>query len=503
MPLLHDVLRHARQPDRLAVIDGEARLSYRDLWHRVQRATGWLGRNLPPGARVGLLLGNTADAVVTTYGVCAAGLVAVPLDADIHPRNLAAILEDCGASLLIASPRLRVRAPAGAVGPPLVTPDAIDGPAAADGRPAASARDLACVLYTTGTTGPRKGVMLSHENLLAATANINAFMTPGPWLVESVPMRLSHSFGFGRLRAVLDAGGTVVLEDGLSRIDRVLGNADAHGVNAIALVPAGVGLLLDHYLEPFTAVAGRLRLIEVGSAALPARHRDRLVEACPNARICLHYGLTEASRAAFLDVRADRGFLDTAGRAAPNVRLRIAGGDGAPRPAGAPGEILVRGAMVTAGYWNRPDLTAAAVADGWLRTGDVGSLDEHGYLHVAGRVEDVLNLGGMKVAAAGIEDRLRAAGPVVDAAVALSADAEGIGPGVTAYVVIDDAARFDDWPALRRHCLEELEPYKVPREFRVVDALPRTSSGKLQRHLLGRLSPRTTWNSSQTMCARS
>jgi long-chain acyl-CoA synthetase len=505
MSLLHDVLHRqaTARPEHPAVIDDGRVVTYGDLWHRVRGVGAWLQGHAPPGARVGVMLGNSADAVAALYGAAAAGLVAVALDSDIHPRNLAAVVADCDMTLLLVSERLRDRAAAADCPPLLVAPPATLAAGDADAfapAPGISPGHLACVLYTTGTTGPRKGVMLSHANLLAATANMNAFMRPGPWLVESVPMRLSHSFGFARLRAIFDVGGTALLEEGLSRVDRVIGNIARHAANALAAVPAGFGLLLDNYLEPFAEVAGQLRLVEIGSAPMPARHRDLLMEVCPNARICMHYGLTEASRAAFLDFRTDRAFLDTVGRPAPNVQIRIAADQADPAAPGQ-GEVLVSGDMVALGYWRRPDLTDAAIVDGWLHTGDIGWFDALGYLHLTGRREDILNLGGMKVAAAEVEERLRAATGIADAAVVLGGD-DTLGPHLAALLVLHDSVG-DDLPDLRAHCLAELEPYKVPREFVVVDALPRTATGKLQRHLLGQLTRRRTWTNSPTTSAPS
>jgi long-chain acyl-CoA synthetase len=510
VPLLHDViaLQSDRRPNHRAVVEGDRVLTYEALWNESRRVAVWLRRHLAPGARVGLLLGNTAHAVSSLYGVVASGCIAVPIDADIHRRNLAAILDDCGVDLVITSARLMARVAAASERPAVrfVSPDVF--PAEDAGAFVAphdlSEHNLACVLYTTGTTGPRKGVMLSHANLLAATANMNAFMLPGPWIVESVPMRLSHSFGFARIRAIFDAGGTAVLEEGLSRVDRLIGNISRHGVNAISSVPAGFGLLLDNYLEPFAAVAKQIRLIEIGSAPMAARHRELIAEACPNARICMHYGLTEASRAAFLDFHTDRSFLHTAGRPAPNVQIRIALENGDEARAGVTGEVEVKGDVVAIGYWGRHDETRTAFVDGWLHTGDLGAVDAHGYLHLAGRREDILNLGGMKVAAAEIEERLRAADGIADAAVALNSRSDALGPSLTAFIVLPDpTVSLHDFRELRAHCLRELESYKVPRNFMVVEALPRTASGKLQRHLLDRLQPARTWNSSPTKSAPS
>ena len=506
MTLIQDALRrNARdRPAHIALVEGDGQVSYAELWSLVGRAAAWLAGRVDRGDRVGLMLGNSVDAVVWLYGVVSAGAIAVPIDADAQPKSLARVLDDSGARLLVVSERLAERAAAGALPdacrlvvagdelPPAAAP-AASGPGpggtgadagTVENRAGRDPRRAACILYTTGTTGAPKGVILTHANLLAATATINAFMQPADWIVESLPMRLSHSFGFARLRSALAVGGTAILEEGLVRVGPLFERMRQHGVNAFASVPAGFALLLDAYLEPFRSVGPALRLIEIGSAPMPRRHKALLAECCPNARICMHYGLTEASRACFLDFAADAASLDSVGRPSPGVSLRIVTDDGRPASPGEAGEIQIRGGMVTPGVWGRPDLTREAFADGWLRTGDLGSADEAGYVHLAGRRGDVLNLGGFKVAPAEIEERLREFDGVADAAVTLTREDQDGTPRLTALLVARPPSHAIDTAGLRAFCLETLEAWKVPSAFALVPSLPRTPSGKLQRHLL-------------------
>lgn len=494
MKRLHDVLRFhfLDRPKHTAVIDQDRRLSYEELWNHVCSVRRWLVENFEPQTRIGIMLPNSLEMVMSLYGISAAGMTSVPLDADMHPRNMEYIIEDGGIPLVITSAKVhhRIRKMGGSKRASFLLVDGSERHSAfASPRKKALAADkepdglgqeispsnIASILYTTGTTGPKKGVMLSHFNLLSATKNINQFMGIGPDVVESLPMRLSHSFGFARLRCVFDVGGTAVLENGFLRPERILVNMKKTGANALASVPSGFAILLETFGEFFKSLAPRIRHIEIGSDFMPLQHKMRLMELCPRARICLHYGLTEASRATFLDFHLDREHLETVGKASPNVAVKIVDDSGKELGAKRRGEILVKGDMVMVGYWGKPEWAQKTLADGWLPTGDLGSIDESGYLHLIGRKEELLNIGGFKVAPAEIEEVLLRFGGILDAAVIKSqAPEEGFSGGTKALIVVDKKSNFKNTDLLKTYCLKELEAYKVPNEFEIVDKLPRS-----------------------------
>jgi long-chain acyl-CoA synthetase len=486
-----------RQPSKTALVEGSATLSYVELERRVGRLAGYLAARFPPGSRFGILLPNSIAAVVGLYGASAAGLIAVPMDSDIHPRRAERLVRDCQLGAVLTTEQHLDRVPldipflilAGGTRPgrnrvalePILA-DARNEPAH---LPERSADDVVGILYTAGTTGRPKGVMLTHRNLAAAVRNIVDFMGLDEAVVESLPMRLSHSFGFARLRCVLHSGGTALLEPGFLRPERLLHRLWTHNGNALSSVPAGLAILLDHHLEAFKAVGPRLRYMEIGSARLSTLHRDVLLDICPNARIAMHYGLTESSRATLIDLRAERDRWGTAGRPAPGVEIRIVDERGAAAAPGERGEILIRGAANAIGYWGRGDATSAAFADGWLRTRDLGCLDTDGYLHLDGRLEEMINLGGIKVSPVEVEETLMRLDGVHEAAVVgLTAPAEVSGILIKAYLVLRDGAAAPSSEALKRACLGDLEAYKVPQEFEVVLTLPKNASGKVRKDLL-------------------
>jgi len=486
------IAAHARlAPDHPAIIADDGTLTYGALSRAVAEGARWLAARLPPGARVALALDNRRELAVLLHAVPLAGLVAVPLDHATSARRLALVRADCDPSLLFATRASAARLASGANGLEVVIVDAVDAPRWLTGRgepnpPAPSVPspgDVAAILYTTGTTGAPKGVTLEHRALDAAVAILDRVMGIGAWAIEATPLPLCHSFGFGRLRAVLAAGGTLVLARGLTAPARLLDAMRTHGANGLSSVPAGLAILLDHYREPFTMALRALRYLEIGSAAMRPSHLRTLVELCPDARIYVHYGLTEASRSAFLELPADLDALGSAGRPSPTVEIAV-GSPHAPVTTGCVGAIHVRSPAVMREYWGRPEETQAALVDGWLDTGDLGRLDPAGRLYLAGRASEVVNVGGLKVVPLEVEAVLdELPGVRESAVVGVEAPDSPALVRLVAHLVCDPALPFSDDVA-RAFCLERLEPWKVPVEFVRRDALPKSASGKVLRRAL-------------------
>jgi long-chain acyl-CoA synthetase len=501
MTRLHDALHRAgvRIPEKPAVIYQDRRISFQELWSSACRWAEWLRDRFPRRTRIGILLPNVPQAVWGLYGTSAADMIAVPLDSDLHPRNLEYILSQCRVPLILTSrthlPRLENLRNQRQLQVVIADQDADSDTFVAEGTgvPNGEAQDnpdsasqaypdTACILYTTGTTGPRKGVVLTHANLQAATENITRVMRIEGDIVESLPMRLSHSFGFARLRTVLGAGGTVILENGFLRPEWILHRIKRYRANALSAAPSGFSIFMDRFQDEFERVGPLIRYIEIGSDFMPQEQKLQLMRICPDARIFMHYGLTEASRTCFLDFHLDQAHLHTSGKPAPGVHVRIGGPSGTGAEEKTCGEILVKGPIVTPGYWEQPELTHQTLKDGWLHTGDQGFIDAHGYLHLQGRRQDTINLGGMKVAPQEVEDVLRSFPGVRDAAVVkMEAKEANEIPGLKALLVKEERKAFTGIESLRRYCQNQLETYKIPREFKIVAQLPKSDSGKIQR----------------------
>ena len=478
-----------KKPQQIAVYDRNRIITYAELLDDISSLGAWLGENYPQKTRMGILLENSYEMVIALYAVSQAGMISVPLDADLHRRNISYIVDNCGIQTILTADKytnqlnkikehrnfdlLRLDKKIRAWRPPSAKEKV---------RQPTFHEDTACILYTTGTTGPRKGVMLNHSQLLAATKNINQFMRIGPDIVESLPMRLSHSFGFARLRCVFDVGGSAVLENGFLRPAQVLYNMKMKKVNALSSVPSGFAILTAYFLDFFKEIGPQLRHIEIGSDFMRREQKKLLMDICPNAKICMHYGLTEASRATFLDFRRDREHLDSVGRPSPNVKIRIKDENGHSLKAGTSGEILVKGKMVTSGYWENPELSNKVIKDGWLHTGDIGYVDEDGYVYLLGRNHEIINVGGLKVSPVEIEEVLLRYKGIREAVVIGEASPGKISQNIIkAFLVVTDKKQFQNFEKLNRYCASELEPYKIPTVFEVVNEIPKSISGKIKR----------------------
>jgi O-succinylbenzoic acid--CoA ligase len=477
--------RAARTPAAPALESAAGVWTFADLLDRARRGAAWLTASAPSGdAPVAVLLPGDARFAAWLHAIALAGRVSLPLNLRLTAAELARQLEDARVGWLIGAagdarlaeleaqvPGLRacaapvfdsLPAPAGALPGELVAPD-----------PDATFT----VLYTSGTSGRSKGACLSRANFLAsAEASLERLgpVVAARWLAC---MPLFHVGGLSILMRSVCFGGPVRL---LPRFDaaEVSDALDAGDVDAISLVPTMLSRLLAH--RGARPVPAGLRIVLLGGATaapdLVARARAAGYPVCPT------YGLTEACSQVATAAPPTAGAMQAQPmRSLQGTQLRIVH-DGRDVPPGTPGEILVSGPTLMRGYLNHPQATARALQDGWLHTGDIGCLDADGALQVLDRRDDLIVSGGENVYPAEIEAVLFEHPDVVEAGVAGVPDAD-LGARVVAWVVAVPG-RAPDSDALQRHCRRHLAGYKQPREFRFVEALPRTASGKLQRRRL-------------------
>ena len=315
--LLHSSLWYSylNSPHATAVIDKEHHYSYEDLWMMIVNMAHWINQKFGQGVFLGVMLNNSIEAVVCMYSISLSGNACVPLDVDITEIAIKYIVDDASISAIFTNIDYMKNLQGFLTGDDLPVVDV--GGGGTDSKlvytlnkeivvyelslPDIKTKDTAVILYTSGTTGMKKGVELSHENLRASTENINSVIKVGAWAIESLPMRLTHSFGFGRLRCILNVGGTVILENGFLCPQRILFNMRKFSVNGISSTPAGFAILLNYFRDELREIASHIRYIEIGSDAMAVNHKKLLMDLCPGASIYMHYGLTEASRSAFIE----------------------------------------------------------------------------------------------------------------------------------------------------------------------------------------------------------
>ncbi len=460
------------RPDSEAVIElGADRLTYRELWDRASRVAGGLrASGLQPGGRVAVRYPAGIQWVLAFWGTVMAGGVAVAVNTRSAQPEVEFVLSDSGARLDLAA----------------------DTPLP-DGQPYVTDQlgrsDVAALFYTSGTTGHPKGVPTTHEAFVTNTENaLRCLGQPrdlGEAMRTLISVPLFHVTGCNsQLLAATCLGGASVIMPALN-LDQLIATLPAERISVMVTVPAIYALLLRHKAFHGTDVSG-VRWVGYGGAPIAPSLVRSVKEAFPQAAVFNGYGMTET--ASLMTLLPDSDALDHAdsvGYAVPSVDLAVI-----PFNNDDPtvGELVTRGANVTAGYWNRPEATSATFADGWLHSGDVVRVDDAGRVHLIDRLKDIINRGGENVSSVEVEAVLLAAPAVADACVLAGPD-DVMGEKVGA-VLFGGPDRIDV-PAVLEHCRAQLADFKVPQYVTVVDeALPRNAGGKL---LKGKLREQVRW----------
>lgn len=479
--------------------DSDRSLSFAELADLAGRhAAALRQRGVVPGERVALLAPNN-DALITLLWSCWwLGAVACPLNTRWSVAELRHALTDSGARLLVVDPSLAGPAAELADQTTVLSTEAFATEAASclplpDTRTGGDA--LAALLYTGGTTGKSKGVMLSHANFWTASITRAAELPNPPEGVSLLVAPLFHVAGLGRLVGQASVGGTCVTMPSF-RPDQVMAAVERLGITDTIMVPSMLQAMLD--LPGFDARRMQsLTRIAFGAAPMPPDLLDRALQTWPDAEFFQAYGLTETAGAVCINPPANHrgegrrnGRWRAVGRPGLGAEVRIVDPLGEEVPRGEVGEIQVRGPMVTRGYWNLPETTERAFVDGWFRTGDGARMDEHGYLFIADRLKDMIISGGENVYSAEVEAALRSHPQVVDAAVIGLPDVKW-GEAVHAVVVVRDPALRGDkahtaalQAELTAWCRRELAGYKCPRGMHFVETLPMSPAGKVLKTVL-------------------
>jgi long-chain acyl-CoA synthetase len=475
------------EPDRLALVGHES-TTYAHLADRAATVAAEVARHARPDDRIVIVAGNEAAFVAAYLGTLAAGAIAVPLNVGSPSHEPARALDAVEPVLALASSAnadLARRAVAQRAMPiPVVVVDDL-GPAAASFQPVPKDEaDLAVLLFTAGTAGAPKPAMLTHGSLLANIEQMQSHpglrVTADDVALGVLP--LFHVYGLNvALGLALHAGASVSLVDHFHPVE-TLARVRDDGVTVVAGVPA----IYDAWLGLDAASAPRetfrtVRLCVSGATTLSPQTAAAVHE---RFGVVVHdgYGLTEASPVVTTTAVEAEPRPGSIGPPLPGVEVRLLDRDGNAVLEGDPGELVVRGANVFAGYWNDPATTNAVLVDGWLHTGDIAVADTDGWLTLVDRAKDVVIVSGFNVFPGEVEEALRTHRDVEDVAV-IGEPHPRTGETVVAYVVAR-AGQTPDPVELLRHAGRQLARYKLPTRVEVVDALPRTLAGKLVRRAL-------------------
>jgi acyl-CoA synthetase (AMP-forming)/AMP-acid ligase II len=492
--------------DRPAITDAERSLTFAQLEAYVARVAGGLrGRHgLAPGTRVGLWMDNCLEFLPCLYGIWRAGLTAVPINAKLHPKELQWILQDAGARLCLVTPNLGDKLselPPATPLPPIIATGSRDYAALLGADPfaalTAEPADEAWLFYTSGTTGRPKGAVLTHRNLMFAVhcyyADID-YIDHTDTTFHAAP--LSHGSGLYAL-AFVSKGAHNVIIPGSFEPDRIYDALARYPNVSMFAAPTMVSRLINHP-RAATADVDNLKTITYGGAPMYVSDLKKALSLF-GPRLYQLYGqgespmtITGMSKAVHADTAHPRyeQRLGSTGVARTGVAVKIVGEGGEELPRGEIGEIVTKSDCVMKGYWNNPEANAKSLRGGWLWTGDLGSMDNEGFLTIMDRSKDMIISGGSNIYPREIEEVLLTHPSVLEAAVVSRPHPEW-GEEVIAYVVKQPGADLSI-PALDRLCLDNIARYKRPRGYRFVDTLPKNNYGKIVKTELRELLKRET-----------
>ncbi|MBI5789089.1 MAG: acyl--CoA ligase [Candidatus Schekmanbacteria bacterium] len=492
-----------KTPDKTALIFDGQRYSYRELERKInQCARKLIGQGIAKGEKAALFITNAPEFIIAYFALIRIGAVVVPVNTQLKLRELQYILENCQTRMLLTN--LATDSFINQTLPHLTTVQqaivlTTDPKIAGDGRiqfwnlqteegandhPGLSLIDAdeAVIIYTSGTTGQPKGVVLTHLNILSNVNSIVHYLRLTEDDNTLIFLPLFYSYALSQMLTVLRAGGTITLMRDFLFPQRALSLVGQEGVTGFGGVPTTYNILLRIGNLPTYNLSSLRYILNAGGPIYPAII-ERLLSAFPGVEIINNYGCSEvAPRATYLDFKYAREKIGSIGKAIPNVQVRVLNPDGREVVPGETGEIVIRGSNVMKGYLNNPVETGRVLQKDGLHTGDMATIDEDGFIFIKGRKSDIINCRGEKISAKEVEAVLISHPAVYEAAVVGMPD-EILGEAVKAYIVSKDGQLVNK-EELLIFCARNLASYKVPKVVEFVAQLPKTASGKVQKHLL-------------------
>ena len=489
-----------RHPRRKALFVGEETIRYGELLRRTDALAGYLhSLGVEPGERVALFLRNSWEFVAAVMAVSKVGAITVPVNTFLKSEELSYILEDSGATVLIAS-ALYEKVVHDSEAGRLVRHTIWEGglrlaneanttfeealEAGLSCKPVMrTLDDLAVFFYTSGTTGKPKGAMLSYKNILSnAESGSRLFdITPRDRTIVFLPMFHSFTFSIGVILPLYVGAGIVIIPS-LRPFSNIFKQALLKRVTIFFGVPDVYNALAKARLPWYFMLFNRIRIFVSGAAALQHKTLTAMAQKFRRAKMLEGYGLSESSPAVCINPlhkQKER----SVGPAMPGYEIKIVDENMVELPRGEVGEIILKGDNVMQGYLNRPEATEETIINGWLRTGDMGYMDEEGYLFIVDRKKDLIISKGINIYPREIEEVIDSfPGVGVSAVIGIPDEKNGEVP--VAYIEPDEEQGPPDLIRLKAYLREHLANFKIPRQFHLVEELPKNATGKVLKRVL-------------------
>jgi len=510
VPLLHDYLLQAARElsDKIALVCMKQRLSYQELNEKSNAlAHSLISSGVKRGDRVVIFADNTIETVISFWAALKANAVVAIVNPLTKSDKLSYLLNDCRPTVLITDAHiysifvdpaktckhLRRVIVSGSLDDSkfAALPHAqrwsdaiIEGDSLSPPPRTSIDIDLAAIIYTSGSTGDPKGVMLTHRNMLTACTSISSYLELQEDEVILGVLPLAFDYGLYQMLMTFRTGARLILERSFTFPAQILNLMVTEGVTGFPGVPTIYSILAElKSLKDYDL--SKIRYVTNTAAALPVKHILMLKEIFPTARIYSMYGLTECKRCTYLPPKDIDRKPSSVGIAIPNTEMWIVDDEGNKVAPGTIGQLVIRGATVMKGYWEKPEATAKKLKPGplpgeqVLYTGDHCKIDDEGYLYFVGRMDDVIKSRGEKVAPKEVENILMNIAGVKEAAV-IGVPDDILGQAVKAYVVFEEGIVLTE-KKLQMECQSKLENFMVPKHFAIVPSLPKTNTGKIKK----------------------
>ncbi len=473
------VASHAEtNPDKICIVDIKGSYTYKDTWKKVQDiAYLFMEMKIEKGDCVIVECTQDFEFLVCNLSCQLIGAIFVPVELKASFEKVSMILEDTDAKLFLYASTYELAVPM------LKMENLFQRELENTGKSFLFPLNetTAEILYTTGTTGRSKGVEITNGNNIAIAENIKYGTEMKSNNVELIPLPLSHSHGLRGCYANLLNGSTIVLCNGVSQAKRIFEWMDQYKITSMDLSPSAAVVLLKLSKGKFFEVGVQLDYIEIGTAALEEDTKKLLLSGFPTARLYNFYGTTESGRTCILDFSKDRDRCRCIGKPTRNAKFIVTDENRNIISSSADnlGLLASAGTMNMKGYWKQPELTSQVMQNGFVYTNDLGYIDEDGFVYVLGRKDDVINCGGIKIAPEEIEESVRKYQGIVDCACVPMED-KILGQVPKIFIVVDNKETFQK-KDLKKFLKGYIDDSKMPRKIEIIDEIPRTYNGKIQR----------------------
>lgn len=472
-----------RRPEHIAIIADGEKISYSDLWNEILGFTSYIkSLNLEKGSRILVKSASSIWYAVAIFSIHLSGNVNVPLESNVSVNGMNDIASQLGASLVIADNYTDGSLPC--INSSDVREIAKNNYSENLGFDFPSGDDICDILFTTGTTGKSKGVVISHTAVLGSAENLQSGYNLLDDNVFLIPVPVNHANGIRKFYLCMYTGTTCVLLDGFTNIKKFYQYISDYGVTSLLLPPSAVRMIILLSGKELSKFSKQIRHVHTSAAPFPESDKEKLCELLPETRLIFAYGASEAASCTMFAYSEYPGMICCIGK--PNVNANIFIVDDNRQPIKSSkdnqGLLAISGKMLMNCYYNEPELTAEVLKDGVLYTNDIGYIDENGFIYMLGRKGDVINVGGLKIAPTEVESIvMRFPGIAECACFAVEDKMSGVAPKLN---IVPERNVTIDTKELKAHMASYLEAYKIPKQIAIVDEIPKTANGKINRKVL-------------------